>query len=139
MHVLPCHLRKVVSSRRPRGWKRGNAYRVRSSRSGRVEQIDNKHRLVPMQDPAPQSNLSLGRRVQVWLPPKDDVLAPGIFNEGTPGPRWFDFSSAPDMPGFDSSSCAADITWAGKRAFHMYQREIVPYYNTYKGRKEVSA
>ena len=60
----------------------------------------------------------------MWLPPKDDVLAPGIFNEGTPGPRWFDFSSAPDMPAFDSSSCAADITWAGQRAFHMYQCEI---------------
>lgn len=59
----------------------------------------------------------------MWLPPKDDVLAPGIFNQGTPGPRWFDFSSAPDMPGFDSSTCARDITWAGQRAFHMHQRE----------------
>lgn len=30
------------------------------------------------------------------------------------------------MPGFDSSTCAADITWAGQRAFHMHQREITP-------------
>lgn len=60
---------------------------------------------------------------QVWLPPKDDVLAPGVFNQGTPGPRWFDFSSAPDVDGFDSSACSADITWAGQRAFHMHQRE----------------
>lgn len=58
------------------------------------------------------------------MPPKDDVLAPGILNEGTPGPRWFDFTSAPDMPGFDSSSCATDITWAGQRAFRMNQREM---------------
>lgn len=60
---------------------------------------------------------------QVWLPPKDDVLAPGVFNQGTPGPRWFDFSSAPDVDGFESSSCSADITWAGQRAFRMHQRE----------------
>ncbi|CAM9408479.1 unnamed protein product, partial [Hapterophycus canaliculatus] len=60
----------------------------------------------------------------LWLPPKDDVLAPGIFNEGTPGPRWFDFSSAPDVPDFNSSSCSTDITWAGLRAFHMYQLEL---------------
>lgn len=60
---------------------------------------------------------------QVWLPPKDDVLAPGVFNQGTPGPRWFDFSSAPDVDGFNSSACSADITWAGQRAFRMHQRE----------------
>ncbi|CAM9146176.1 unnamed protein product [Scytosiphon promiscuus] len=65
----------------------------------------------------------------LWLPPKDDVLAPGIFSEGTPGPRWFDFSGAPDVPGFNSSSCSADITWAGQRAFHMYQRENHEFYN----------
>ena len=61
----------------------------------------------------------------MWLPPKDDVLAPGIFNEGTPGPRWFDFSTAPDVPGFESSTCPTDITWAGQRAFRMNQREII--------------
>ena len=63
--------------------------------------------------------------MKVTLPPKDDILAPGVFNEGLPGPRWFDFSSAPDVEGFDSSSCATDITWAGPRAFHMNQRK--PY------------
>ncbi|CAM9497054.1 unnamed protein product, partial [Ectocarpus fasciculatus] len=71
-------------------------------------------------------NLALGyccKSRVVWLPPKDDVLAPGVFNQGTPGPRWFDFSSAPDVDGFDSSSCSADITWAGQRAFRMYQLE----------------
>ncbi|CAM9811215.1 unnamed protein product [Ectocarpus sp. 12 AP-2014] len=69
-------------------------------------------------------NLALGyccKSKVVWLPPKDDVLAPGVLNQGTPGPRWFDFSSAPDVDGFDSSACSADITWAGKRAFHMHQ------------------
>eukprot|EP00752_Nemacystus_decipiens_P014352 g12769.t1 len=71
-------------------------------------------------------NLALGyccKSKVVWLPPKDDILAPGMFSEGADGPRWFDFSSAPDMPGFDSRSCVADITWAGQRAFHMYQLE----------------
>ncbi|CAN0165683.1 unnamed protein product [Pylaiella littoralis] len=71
-------------------------------------------------------NLALGyccKSRVVWLPPKDDVLAPGIFNEGTPGSQFFDFSDAPDTPGFDSSSCSADITWAGARAFRMQQLE----------------
>ena len=63
-------------------------------------------------------------QVKVVLPPKDDVLAPGVFSEGNPGPRWFDFSSAPDVDGFNSSTCAADITWAGPRAFRMHEREI---------------
>lgn len=58
------------------------------------------------------------------LPPKDDVLAPGIFNEGIPGPRWFDFSNAPDVKGFDARHCKADITWAGQRAFRMDQSEL---------------
>ncbi|CAN0445112.1 unnamed protein product, partial [Ascophyllum nodosum] len=69
-------------------------------------------------------NLALGyccKSKLVWLPPKDDILAPGIFNEGNPGPRWFDFSSAPDVEGFESVSCRAHITWAGQRAFHMDQ------------------
>lgn len=63
-------------------------------------------------------------QVKVVLPPKDDVLAPGVFGEGDPGPRWFDFSNAPDVEGFNSSACAADITWAGPRAFHMQECEI---------------
>eukprot|EP00903_Cladosiphon_okamuranus_P013122 g12238.t2 len=67
-------------------------------------------------------NMALGfccKSKVLWLPPKDDILAPGIFNEGTPGPRWFDFSSAPGMPGFDSTSCPTDITWGGRSAYHM--------------------
>lgn len=61
---------------------------------------------------------------QVWLPPKDDILAPGMFNKGTPGPLWFDFSTAPDVKGFRSLSCKANITWAGPRAFRLDQREL---------------
>lgn len=59
-------------------------------------------------------------RLQVWLPPKDDVLAPGEFNHGTAGPVLFDFSSAPaTVGGFDSASCTADISWGGGSAFYM--------------------
>lgn len=48
---------------------------------------------------------------QVTLPPKDPILAPGMFGEGVSGPRHFDFSDAPDVPGFNSSAeCAADYT-----------------------------
>lgn len=57
---------------------------------------------------------------QVSLPPKDDTLAPGIFGEGTPGPRWYDFTNAPGVEGFDASSCPADITWGGREAFHLF-------------------
>lgn len=57
---------------------------------------------------------------QVSLPPKDDTLAPGIFGEGTPGPRWYDFTNAPDVEGFDASSCPAGITWGGREAFHLF-------------------
>ena len=63
------------------------------------------------------------KQIQVELPPKDEILAPGIFSKGTPGPRWFDFTSAPDVEGFDSSICDSDITWAGQRAFRMTSRE----------------
>lgn len=38
------------------------------------------------------------------MPPKDPILAPGMFGEGVSGPRHFDFSEAPDVPGFNSSS-----------------------------------
>ncbi|CAM9641409.1 unnamed protein product [Scytosiphon promiscuus] len=55
----------------------------------------------------------------VSLPPKSDVMAPGIFNEGTPGPRWFDFSSAPDVQGFDANACPANMTWYGADAFYL--------------------
>ncbi|CAM9267666.1 unnamed protein product [Ectocarpus sp. 12 AP-2014] len=67
-------------------------------------------------------NLALGyccKSKQVWLPPKDDVLAPGIFNEGTPGPRWFDFSSAPDVEGVDLGRCPNDIIWENRGAMQM--------------------
>ncbi|CAM9796401.1 unnamed protein product [Ectocarpus fasciculatus] len=59
----------------------------------------------------------------VTLPPKDDILAPGIFNEGTPGPRWFDFSDAPDVAGFNASSCPPSITWGRRDAFNQAGRE----------------
>lgn len=84
-------------------------------------------------------NLALGyccKSKMVWLPPKDDVLAPGLFNEGTHGPRWFDFTSAPDMPGFNSSTCTTDITWAGQRAFHMHQLETPDHEYHVPGLKE---
>lgn len=55
---------------------------------------------------------------QVSFPPKDSVLAPGIFNEGVAGPRHFDFSDAPSIPGFDSSSCADDWTTGGDNAYY---------------------
>ena len=56
---------------------------------------------------------------QVALPPKDDTLAPGVFNEGTPGPRWFDFTGAPGVAGFNPSSCPAQIQWGGSESFHL--------------------
>ncbi|CAB1107139.1 unnamed protein product [Ectocarpus sp. CCAP 1310/34] len=64
------------------------------------------------------------------LPPKDEQLAPGRFNEGIPGPRNFDFSSAPDVEGFDYSSCPPEITWGGTNAFHLQglRDEGHPYY-----------
>lgn len=68
-------------------------------------------------------NVVYGSCHQVSLPPKDDILAPGVFNKGVSGPLWFDFSSAPDVEGFESLSCKANITWAGQRAFRMDQRE----------------
>ncbi|CAM9683407.1 unnamed protein product, partial [Ectocarpus sp. 12 AP-2014] len=37
----------------------------------------------------------------------------GIFNEGISGPRWFDFSGAPDVDGFDASTCPSDLNWKG--------------------------
>ncbi|CAN0089910.1 unnamed protein product [Scytosiphon promiscuus] len=55
----------------------------------------------------------------VSLPPKSDDLAPGIFNEGTAGPRWFDFSSAPDVEGFNASTCPANMTWHGGDALYL--------------------
>ncbi|CAM9921042.1 unnamed protein product [Ectocarpus sp. 12 AP-2014] len=78
-------------------------------------------------------SLSLGyccKSRLVSLPPKDDQLAPGRFNDGTPGPRNFDFSSAPDVEGFDSSSCPPEITWGGTHAFHLegLRDEGHPYY-----------
>ncbi|CAN0085914.1 unnamed protein product, partial [Ectocarpus sp. 4 AP-2014] len=78
-------------------------------------------------------SLSLGyccKSKLVSLPPKDDQLAPGRFNDGIPGPRNFDFSSAPDVEGFDSSTCPPEITWGGTHAFHLegLRDEGHPYY-----------
>ncbi|CAM9503420.1 unnamed protein product, partial [Ectocarpus fasciculatus] len=64
----------------------------------------------------------------VTLPPKDDILAPGIFNRGTPGPRWFDFSGAPDVAGFNASSCPPSITWGSRDSF--YQTGPMYYFPT---------
>ncbi|CAN0041429.1 unnamed protein product [Laminaria digitata] len=84
-------------------------------------------------------NLALGyccKSKLVVLPPKDDVVAPEIFNQGTPGPRWFDFSDAPDVEGFHSSACGADISWGGKSAFRMEQLETLGHaFNTPKLRE----
>lgn len=52
-------------------------------------------------------------------------MAPGIFREGSPGPRLFDFSQAPDVKGFDSGTCRKDITWGGRDAFNMKTRECM--------------
>lgn len=56
------------------------------------------------------------------LPEKDGVLAPGIFSEGTHGPRLFDFSSGPGVEGFNSSSCE-DMSWHGIDSFNMLPRK----------------
>lgn len=63
------------------------------------------------------------RLLQVWFPRKDEVFAPGFLNEGNPGPRGFDFSNAPDMEGFDSSTCTKSITWKDGKAMKMTPRE----------------
>eukprot|EP00903_Cladosiphon_okamuranus_P010925 g10319.t1 len=67
-------------------------------------------------------NLRLGYCCQsklVCLPPKDDTLAPGVLSGGTPGPRWFDFTDAPDVAGFNASSCPATIEWSSRNAFRL--------------------
>ena len=53
------------------------------------------------------------------MPPKDDIMAPGIFNEGTPGPRFFDFSSAPDVNDFNASTCPASLEWFGRDSLYL--------------------
>ncbi|CAM9822671.1 unnamed protein product [Ectocarpus fasciculatus] len=78
-------------------------------------------------------NLKLGyccKSKLVSLPPKDDKLAPGIFGKGIPGPRWYDFTNAPDVEGFDASSCPEGITWGGREAFHLLglDNPSHPYY-----------
>ena len=41
-----------------------------------------------------------------------------MFGEGVSGPRHFDFSEAPDVPGFNSSAeCDADYTMGGHDAY----------------------
>lgn len=59
--------------------------------------------------------------LQVTLPASDSVMGPGMYSDGNPGTRWFDFSNAPDVEGFDATSCTLDITWGGSDAFHFYQ------------------
>lgn len=59
---------------------------------------------------------------QVSLPPKDSTLAPGIFNEGTPGPRHFSFLSADDVPGFDPSECEDVYAMSGGLSFLAFAR-----------------
>ncbi|CAM9239044.1 unnamed protein product [Laminaria digitata] len=85
--------------------------------------------------------LSLGyccKAKLVTLPPKDPILAPGMFGEGTPGPRHFDFSDAPDVPGFNSSAhCAADYTKGGDDAYRAFlARRGLPY--GYMDQKELA-
>ena len=66
-------------------------------------------------------DLAIVRRLlvsKVILPPKGPILVPGRFGEGTPGPRYFDFSDAPAVPDFDpTASCQAEYTIRGKQAY----------------------
>lgn len=68
--------------------------------------------------------LSLGyccRAKLVTLPPKDPILAPGMFSKGVPGPRHFDFSDAPSVPGFNSSAeCAPEYKAEGEGAYRAF-------------------
>lgn len=57
------------------------------------------------------------------MPPKDPVLAPGLFGEGDHGPRHFDFSDAPDVPGFHhADECNAEYVMWKKMAYNAYLR-----------------
>ena len=60
--------------------------------------------------------------IEVTLPAKDPVLAPGIFGEGSDGPRHFDFSDAPDVPGFDMNACQDEYNIGGNVAYRAYLR-----------------
>lgn len=60
--------------------------------------------------------------IKVTLPSKDPVLAPGIFGEGSDGPRHFDFSEAPDVPGFDPNECRDEFNIGGDYAYQAYLR-----------------
>ena len=62
---------------------------------------------------------------QVTLPPKDPVVAPGMFGKGVHGPRHFDFSSAPDVPGFHTNTeqkCRETIDIGGMGAYYALLR-----------------
>lgn len=61
---------------------------------------------------------------QMSLPTsKDDILAPGVLSEGVPGPVNFDFSGAPDVEGFDPTSCPSNITMAGGETLYLTRCE----------------
>ncbi|CAM9928745.1 unnamed protein product, partial [Sphacelaria rigidula] len=72
--------------------------------------------------------LSLGyccKSKLVTLPPKDPVVAPGMFGEGVHGPRHFDFSSAPEVSGFDAATeekCHETINIGGMAAYYALLR-----------------
>ncbi|CAM9291812.1 unnamed protein product, partial [Ectocarpus fasciculatus] len=107
---------KEALSRGQRSTDPGNVIDITSFNSGRM----GNHFI------ALYRTLTLGfccKSKMVTLPPKDDILAPGVFNEGTPGPRWFDFSGAPDVAGFNAGSCPPSITWGGGDAFYQTGRE----------------
>ncbi|CAN0016279.1 unnamed protein product, partial [Ectocarpus fasciculatus] len=46
------------------------------------------------------------------------------------GPRWFDFSGAPDVAGFNASSCPPSITWGSRDSFYQtgLDEQGHPYY-----------
>eukprot|EP00752_Nemacystus_decipiens_P015176 g13516.t1 len=100
-----------VDARRRDTFSAGNVLIIEDLRGGR---LGNRFLIVSY-------GLSLGfccKSRLVSLPPKDGVLAPGVFNEGTPGPLNFDFSGAPDVGGFNSTTCPSTIRWNGANAFY---------------------
>lgn len=62
---------------------------------------------------------------QTVLPPVDEIITSRATGGRLLGTRWFDFSHAPDVAGFDSRKCKADIRWRGGQSFQLEQREAL--------------
>eukprot|EP00752_Nemacystus_decipiens_P002002 g1923.t1 len=63
----------------------------------------------------------------VALLAKNKRVAPGIFAEGSRGPRWFDFSGAPDVVGFNFSSCPTNMTLDGGDTYRLNRVDLKPH------------